>query len=107
MTQTFKLQIRQTNIYDANDGFQLILRAMEENRDMFLWEDASVAACKTMAGDIFKGTLTWTGDLSTGATGSPGQATDVLWADMWFTFGTGGVTGLGVITGAGGTDAGI
>jgi hypothetical protein len=83
---TYKLQIRQTNIYDSADGFQLLLHMNEPNQTMYLWQDTSVAACKTKATAIFKnggGAISWTaGDVST--SGSP-NGSDLVWADAALT----------------------
>ena len=99
---TYKLQIRQVNIYDngattspawgvgsasGGQGFQLQLLAVEEYRQTLLGAGASVAACKTIAGNIFKASTgitagAWVGDVSTLSV----QGTDLLWADTTLPF---------------------
>ena len=108
---TYKLQIRQVNIYDngattspawgvgsasGGQGFQLQLIAVEEYRQTLLGAGASVAACKTLASTIFthfsntSSTVTtggvlntdaWLGDVSTLSGTTYTPGTDLLWAD--------------------------
>jgi len=102
---TYKLQIRQVNIYDngattspawgvgsasGGQGFQLQLIAVEEYRQTLLGAGASVAACKTLAGQIFATTAYnsahWVGDVSSLSGSTYTEGTDVLWADNTLLF---------------------
>jgi len=115
---TYKLQIRLANPYDVNP-FQLSLRSMETNRDMFLFASTSVAALKTVANTIFgiatsavSGTTPgWVDDASTEGnfvvggsgigtnsyTGVPTTASasyGPVASEVWFYFGSGGTITL-------------
>jgi hypothetical protein len=98
-TLNYRLQVRQCNPSDSAQGYQLVLLQVEENRQVFMWIDATVAACKTKAANIFANAtsgqvatspsnatleastgLVWVGDVSDGTNNLP-NGSDLIWAD--------------------------